>query len=284
MTILITAASGHLGHLIIGSLIARGTAPADIVAGARTPDKVADLADLGVRVVPFDYDRPDTLVAGFQSVERVVLVSSSEFGKRAVQHQNVIDAAKNAGVNAIAYTSVYQATTNPLPLSPEHAATEQALAVSEIPHVLLRNGWYIENYAPDVERARQSGVIAAAVGDARVAAAARADYAEAAAIAITDDAYLGRTLELVGDDAFSYEELASAVGALLGSDVSYQPLTSEQLIHSLRAAGLDEGTAGFVAGLDAGIADGALDSADRTLSGILGRPTTPLLEGLRAIR
>lgn len=282
MTILVTAASGHLGRLIIRALIARGTAPAQIVAGARTPGKAADLADLGVRVVPFDYDQPETLAAGLQGVERLVLVSGPEIGNRAAQHQNVIDAAKNAGVSAIAYTSVYQAMTSPLPLAAEHAATEHALAEAGIPHVLLRNGWYIENYEPEIERARRSGVIAAAAGDGRVAAAARVDYAEAAAIAITDDTYLGRTLELVGDHAFSYQELASAIGALLGTDVTYQPLTSEQLVNALREAGLDEGTAGFVAGLDAGIATGALDSTDRTLAGILGRPTTSLIDGLRA--
>lgn len=281
MTVLVTAASGRLGRLIIGSLIDRGTAPSDIVAGARTPGKAADLAELGVRVVPFDYDRPDTLAAGLQGVDRLVMVSGSEFGKRAAQHRAVIEAGKIAGVQAIAYTSVHRATDSPLPLAPEHAETERALAESGIPHVLLRNGWYIENYAPDIERARQSGVVAAAVGEARVAGAARADYAEAAAVTITDDTYLGQTLELVGDAAFSYADLASAIGELLSRDVTYHPLTVEQLVITLQGAGLDEGTAGFVAALDAGIAAGALDSSDPTLSEIIGRPTTPLVDGLR---
>ncbi|MBT2486496.1 MULTISPECIES: hypothetical protein [unclassified Microbacterium] len=180
--------------------------------------------------------------------------------------------------------TAFLAIISPLAFADWTLATDRShRTASGIPHVLLRNGWYIENYAPDVERARQSGVIAAAVGESRVAAAARADYAEAAAIAITDGTYLGRTLELVGDTAFSYADLASTVGELLGRDVTYQPLRSAQFIAALRGAGLDEDTAGFVAGLDTGIAEGALDSADLTLAEMLDRPTTPLIDGLRAV-
>lgn len=280
MTILVTAASGHLGRLVVTSLLERGVAASDIVAGARTPEKIADLAEKGVRTAVVDYDAPETLAAAFAGVDRLVLVSGSEVGKRAAQHQAAIDAAVAAAVTAIAYTSLYRATESALPLAAEHIATEQALAASGVAHVLLRNNWYIENYAGDVARAADSGTIAAATGEARVAGAARADYAAAAAAAILDDAYLGRVLELAGDTAFTYADLAAAAAEITGREVVYQPLTSEQLVAGLREHGLDEGTAGFVAALDAAIAAGALDSTDRTLSEVIGRPTTSLVAAL----
>jgi NAD(P)H dehydrogenase (quinone) len=278
MTILVTGASGHLGRLIIQQLLAHGVDAAEIVAGARTP---AAVADLGVRAVAFDYDDPDTLRAGLAGVDRLVLVSGSVPGGRVAQHRNVIDAAVQAGVSALAYTSIYGGDSA-LPLAPEHVATEALIAASGIPHVLLRNNWYIENYVRDVAGAAETGTIAAAVGDARVAGAARVDFAEAAAVAITDDAYLGRTLELAGDAPFSYADLAAAASEIHGRDVQYVPLTPEQQRETLLGYGLDEGTVEFVVALDAGIAAGALDSGDRTLSQIIGRPTTPLVEGLRA--
>lgn len=198
MTILVTGASGHLGRLIIQQLLERGVDAADIVAGARTP---AAVADLGVRAVAFDYDAPETLRAGLVGVDRLVLVSASVPGARVAQHRNVIDAAVEAGVSAIAYTSIYGGDSA-LPLAAEHVQTEALLAASGLPTVLLRNNWYIENYARDVATAAESGRITAAVGDAKVAGAARVDFAAAAAVAITDDAYLGRTLELAGDLPF----------------------------------------------------------------------------------
>ncbi|QCQ17442.1 NmrA family NAD(P)-binding protein [Microbacterium sp. RG1] len=282
MTVLVTAASGHLGRLIVESLLARGVAASDVVAGSRSLDKVADLAERGVRTAVVDYDAPETLDAAFAGIDRVVLVSGSEVGKRLAQHQAVIDAAVAAKVGGLVYTSLYHATTSPLPLAAEHVATEEALAASGLPHTILRNNWYIENYAQDVARAAESGVIAAAVADGKVAAAARADFAEAAAVVATDDAYLGRVLELAGDVAFGYADLAAAAAEIHGRDVTYVALSEEHLLEALRGAGLDEGTAGFVAALDAGIAAGALDSQDRTLSQLIGRPTTSLVEGLRA--
>ncbi|WDG18081.1 NmrA family NAD(P)-binding protein [Microbacterium sp. Clip185] len=282
MTILVTAASGHLGRLIVESLLERGVAASDVVAGSRSLDKVAELADRGVRTAVVDYDAPETLDAAFAGVDRVVLVSGSEVGKRLAQHQAVIDAAVAAKVGGLVYTSLYHATTSPLPLAAEHVATEEALAASGLRHTILRNNWYIENYAQDVARAAESGVIAAAVADGKVAAAARADYAEAAAVVATDDAYLGRVLELAGDVAFGYADLAAAAAEIHGRDVTYVALSEEHLLETLRGVGLDEGTAGFVAALDAGIAAGALDSEDRTLSQLIGRPTTPLVDGLRA--
>ncbi|WP_341997540.1 SDR family oxidoreductase [Microbacterium sp. LWH7-1.2] len=282
MTILVTAAGGQLGHLVIDALLERGVAPGDIVAGARTTSKVADLVERGIRVVPLDYDAPEAVAAALEGVDSVLLISGSELGRRYEGHVNVIDAAKAAGVAKLVYTSLAHADSADFVLAPEHKATEQHLAASGVPAVVLRNNWYTENYAPDVLRAAETGVIAASVGDATVAAASRADYAEAAAVVLIEDGHLGRTYELSGDTAVSYADLAAAAAELLDRDVAFVPVSREQLEAALTEAGLDAGTVGFVAEMEAGIARGVLADADPALARLLGRPTTPVADGLRA--
>lgn len=281
MTILVTAAGGQLGHLVIDALLERGVAPADIVAGARTTSKVADLVDRGIRVVPLDYNAPETVTAALEGVDAVLLISGSEPGRRYEGHVNVIDAAKAAGTAKVVYTSLAHADSVDFVLAPEHKATEEYLAASGVPAVVLRNNWYTENYMPDVLRAAETGVVAASVGDATVAAASRADYAEAAAVVLTEDGHLGRTYELSGDTAVSYADLAAAAAEVLGREVAYVPVSREQLEGALAEAGLDAGTVGFVAEMEAGIARGVLADADPTLARLLGRPTTPVADGLR---
>jgi len=280
MTILVTGTSGHLGRLVIERLLARGAAASDLVAGARSLEKVADLAERGVRVAEVDYDRPETVSAALDGVDRVLLVSGAEVGKRVAQHQAVIDAA--SGVELFAYTSLYRATESPLPLAAEHVATEAAIAASGLPAVILRNDWYTENYLGDVQRAAESGEIAASAGDGRVSSATRADYADAAAAVLLGEGHAGRVYELAGDVAWSFDDLAAAATEVTGRPVTYRRLTTAEHIAGLEAAGLDAGTAGFVAALDAGIAAGALAATERTLADLIGRPTTPLVDALRA--
>ena len=282
MTILITGATGQLGRLVVDNLLARGIEPSAVRAGARDVARAADLAELGVQVGPLDYDAPETVAAAVDSVDALLLVSSSEVGKRAAQHQAVIDAAGAAGVAKLVYTSASKATTSDLVLAPEHKATEEAIAASGIPAVILRNNWYTENYVPDVARAKDTGVIAASVGEGRVATASRIDYAEAAAVALTEDGHIGQVYELGGDVAWSFDELAAAASELTGREVRYTPITTAEHAAELEAAGLDAGAVGFVTALDANIRDGALAETDGTLSRLIGRPTTPLDEGLRA--
>ncbi|GAA1758546.1 SDR family oxidoreductase [Agromyces humatus] len=283
MTILVTATSGRLGSLVVDALLERGAPPADLVATARDTAKIEQLAARGIRTVELDYDRPETIAAALDGVDAVLLISGSEPGSRAAGHRNVIDAAKAAGVAKLVYTSVSKATTADLALAPDHKATEEAIAASGVPAVILRNNWYIENYAADVSRAASTGIIAASVGDGRVAGAGRADFAAAAAAVLLDDGHLGQVYELDGDAAFGYDELAAAASVVLGREVAYQRLTTDEHMAALEGAGLDAGIAGFVAALDDGIRRGVLGDTDGTLSRLIGRPTTSLVDGLRAV-
>ena len=282
MSLVITGATGHLGRLVVESLIARGTAPSDIVATGRSLDKLAALADLGVRTAVLHYSRPETVAATVAAGDTLLLVSGSEVGRRAPQHATVIAAAKKAGVARIVYTSAPKATTSALVLAPEHKATEETLVASGVPFTILRNGWYTENYAGEIEKARESGSIVASVGDGRVASASRKDYADAAAVVLADDGHVGAVYELSGDVAWNFDELAAAIGGIVSRDVVYARLTPEEHTTMLASYGLDEGTVGFVVALDGNIRDGLLEETSGDLARLIGRPTTPLAEGLAA--
>jgi NAD(P)H dehydrogenase (quinone) len=282
MTILVSGASGRLGRLVLDRLIARGVPASELVAGARSPREVDDLRARGIRTVAFDYDDPATLRAGLKGIDRFVLVSVSQPNTPVTQHDAVIEAAAAADVSALAYTSVYRASESALPLAPIHAAAERAIAATDLPAVILRNNSYTELYLGTVMRARQTGIITAAAGGGRIAGATRPDFADAAAVAITGESYLGRVLELSGDAAFSYADLAAAAAQIWGRDVAYLALTGEQMLSQFSSLGLDAKTAQVLATIDDAIAAGHLDSSDRTLSEMIGRPTTSLIDALRA--
>ncbi|MEP6482421.1 MAG: SDR family oxidoreductase, partial [Rhodoglobus sp.] len=202
--IVITGATGHLGRLIVESLLARGVAPDQLVAAGRNAEKLAELETLGVRTARIDYTDPDGLAAAFAGADKVMLVSSSEVGHRVAQHSAVIDAAVAAGVKHLIYTSAPAATTSALILAPEHKATEEYLVASGIPFTILRNGWYTENYIQTAQQGGESGTIASSAGEGRVASASRKDYADAAAVVLTTAGHDGKVYELSGDTAWSF--------------------------------------------------------------------------------
>jgi NAD(P)H dehydrogenase (quinone) len=282
MSIVVTGATGHLGRLIVEALLRDGTPASEIVAGGRDLAKLDDLKALGVAVARIDYNDPASMTAAFDGADTLMLVSSGVPGNRVAEHSAAIDAAKAAGITRIVYTSAPAATTSALLLAPEHKATEEYLQAAGIPFTILRNSWYTENYTGAAQQAIATGTLAASVGDGRVASASRVDFADAAAAVLTSDGHENATYELSGDTAWDHTELAATISDISGKPVVYTPLTPEEHQAALIAAGLDEGTAGFVVGLDGNIRDGLLAVTTGDLSRLIGRPTTPLREGLAA--
>jgi NAD(P)H dehydrogenase (quinone) len=284
MSIVVTGATGHLGRLIIERLIARDTAPSEIVAAGRDADRLASVARLGVATAVIDFAAPASLDSALAGADTLMLVSSSEVGQRTQQHANAIAAATRAGITRIVYTSAPHADTSTLILAPEHKATEQALRDSGITFTILRNNWYTENYVSAMTQAAATGTHADSTRGGRIASASRIDFADAAAVVLTTAGHENATYELGGDRAWDGAELAAAMAEVLGTPVAYAPLTPEQHTAALTAAGLDSGTAGFLVALDANIHDGLLGETTGDLARLIGRPTTPLSEGLRAGR
>jgi NAD(P)H dehydrogenase (quinone) len=279
--IVITGATGQLGRLVIQELLK--TAPAsEIVAAVRSPEKAADLAALGVQVRHADYTLPATLATAFEGASRLLLISSSEVGQRLPQHRAVIDAAKQAKVPLLAYTSILHADRSPLGLAMEHQATEALLRESGLPFVLLRNGWYTENYTGNVATAIAHGAVLGSARDGRIASAARADYAAAAAAVLVRDDQAGLIHELAGDEAFTLQQLAAEIARQSGKPVVYQDMPQAAYAAALESVGLPSGFAQLLADSDAGAAQGALFDDGHRLSQLIGRPTTPLADSVAA--
>lgn len=277
--IAITGATGKLGRLVIEQLKNR-VAASQIVALVRTPSKAANL---GVTAREADYDRPETLVAALAGVETLLLISSSEVGKREAQHGNVIDAAKKAGVRRIAYTSLLRATTSPLTaLATEHIATEKLLKASGLIVTLLRNGWYTENYTGQAGGAVANGALIGAAGEGKISSAARKDYAEAAAVVLTTPGHEGKVYELAGDESYTLAGLAAEISSQTGKTIPYKNLTETEYAAALAGFGMPAPVAAMLANLDTGTAAGGLFDDGHQLSHLIGHPTTPLAKCVAA--
>lgn len=273
--IFVTGASGELGHLVVETLL-KSLPASEIVAGARTLSKADDLVERGVEVRQIDYEKAETLATAFVDIEKLLLISSSEIGKRARQHHAVIAAAKNAGVKLLVYTSVLKADTSILGLAQEHRETEDALVASGVPCVILRNGWYTENYAASIPMAVENGAFVGCAGDGHISSAARIDYAEAAAaVLLSQDEQAGKVYELAGDGAYTLAEFAAEISTQSGKTIGYNNMTEEEYRNLLVGAGLSEPVAALLADSDAGAAKGALFDESQTLSKLIGRRTTP---------
>ncbi|MBV7406029.1 SDR family oxidoreductase [Enterobacter sp. ENT03] len=280
--IAITGATGQLGQLVIAALL-KSVPASQIVAVVRNPAKADALAQQGIVVRQGDYGDEAALTRALNGVEKLLLISSSEVGQRAVQHRNVINAAKAAGVGFIAYTSVLHADTSPLGLATEHIETENMLAASGIPYALLRNGWYSENYLASAPPALEHGVFLGAAGDGKIASATREDYAAAAAKVISEEGHAGKVYELAGDTAWTLSELAAELSAQSGKNVVYQNLSEAEYAAALRGVGLPDAFASLLADSDTGASKGGLFDDSHTLSKLIGRPTTPLADSIKAM-
>jgi NAD(P)H dehydrogenase (quinone) len=195
----------------------------------------------------------------------------------------VIDAAAAAGVRLIAYTSLLKADSSTLPMAGEHAATEALLRASGVLFVLLRNGFYIENYTDRLGPSLSLGALLGSARHGRIAAASRADYAAAAVAVLTTERHGGRTYELAGDHAFTMHELAGAVSAWAGRNIPYEDVPASAHRNALMQAGLSAQMVDFLVATDAAISRGDLDSSSGDLHALIGRDTHTLADVLAGL-
>lgn len=272
--IAVTGANGQLGRLVLKHLAKLTAQP--VRALVRSPEKAADLASGQVAVVKADYDDSSTLPAALEGVERLLLISGSEVGKRVPQHKAVIDAAKAAGVRFIVYTSLLNVPQSSLLLGEEHKETEKLLSESGIAHAVLRNGWYVENFGGTISAALAHGAVAGASGDGKFSAAGREDYAEAAARIVSGSDLSTRALELGGSSAFSLADLAAELSSQTGRDIPFNNLPEATYAGILVQAGLPEGFAKILADADRGASEGDLFTASTALEDLNGHPARSL--------
>ncbi len=281
--IAITGANGQLGQLVIQALLKQVDAN-ELVALVRSPEKALALKALGVQVRQADYNQPTTLSSALKGVDKLLLISGSEIGQRVPQHQAVINAAKEADVKLLAYTSILKANTSPLILAGEHKATEHAIKESGLDAVILRNGWYNENYSANLQGVLQSGVVATAAQDGKFSTAARADYAQAAANVLTSQtSQAGKVYELAGDNAYNQQEYAEEVAKQADKSIQFLSLSSEDFSQALVSHGLPEGFANVLADSDLHARKGWLFDDSKALSKLIGRNTTSISQSIKEV-
>lgn len=276
MKIGVTGATGQLGRLVVESLKSKVSA-GTIVALVRNPEKAADF---GIEARAFDYTQAENLVASLKGIDKLLLISGNEVGQRLPQHLAVIDAAKQAGVKQLFYTSILHADSSPLGLATEHLATEVAIKESGLTYTILRNGWYTENYTGSAKGAVGAGAFIGNAGDGKIASAARVDYAEAAAVVLAGEGHEGKTYELAGDEAYTLTELAAEISKQSGKTIPYNNLTEAEYAGILKSFGLPDGLAEMLANSDTGASKGGLFDDSKVLSELIGRPTTSLAKVL----
>jgi NAD(P)H dehydrogenase (quinone) len=281
MSVVITGATGELGRLTVEALLRRGVPAPDIIATGRNTAGIKNLADRGVTVRRADFADPDSLAAAFAGADKLLLISASiPVDERVANHRRAIDAALAAGVSLVAYTSMSYADTATTILAATHRATEEYLRERGVPSVMLRNSWYLENYTAQLPLVLRNGTVVGAAGQGRVSAAARADYAEAAAAVLTTEGHAGAVYELGGDEAFTLAELATVISAAAGKQITYTDLPAPKLAQVLTGAGLPAEVADSVADADLGLSRGELFTSSGDLRRLIGRPTTPLADAV----
>jgi NAD(P)H dehydrogenase (quinone) len=280
MSTVITGATGHLGRLVIDHLLATGTPPAQIVATGRDLDKLTDFAERGVTVRRADFADPRTLADAFAGADAMLLVSTTTVGERFDNARNAIDAAAHAGVSQIVYTSIVNASTAQMTLADEHRRTEDYLRESGSAFVILRNGWYLENYTDQLPMIAQYHALLGSARDGLVSAASRRDYAAAAVAVLTQAGHSGATYEL-GGTPFTLTELAATISEVLGTHIAYQDMSVTDYTGALTSAGLPPEMAAAVADADAGLARGELFTDSDDLVKLIGRPATTAREAVQ---
>jgi NAD(P)H dehydrogenase (quinone) len=281
-TFLVTGAGGHLGRLVVERLLAAKAGK--VVAASRDPAKLADLAARGAETRRADFDDPASLDTAFKGVDRLLIVSTDALGVpglRQRQHQAAVAAAAHAHVSHVVYTSMPNPEPGSLiPFAPDHYETEQALTKSGLPHTILRVSWYAENLLRSLPSILSTGKWFSSAGEGRVANVARDDVAGAAAAALIKAP--GGKFDITGPELLTTRQIAAIVAAVFAKPVEVVPVSDEQLLAGLVAAGVPKPFAELGVAFDANTRAGKIDLISDAVAKLTGKPPTPLRDVLAA--
>ncbi|WP_339148656.1 MULTISPECIES: SDR family oxidoreductase [unclassified Sutcliffiella] len=282
MKMLVTGATGKLGSKIVETLLNK--VPGNQLAvSVRNPDKAEGLRARGVDVRKGDFDYPETLDAAFAGVDRLLIISADgENETRIRQHANAIAAAERAGVKFIAYTSIANAKESENFLAPTHKATEEAIMKTGIPYSFLRNNWYLENEISSIQGILAGAPWVTSAGNGKVGWALQQDYAEAAVAVLTGNGHENTIYELSGK-LLTQKEFVSALGNVLGKEVPKQQVDDNTYADIMKGAGVPDFLIPFLVEIQTGIREGTLEVESNDFEKLLGRPATPISDGLNQI-
>jgi len=279
--ILITGATGEFGKNAVKQLIAKGVSSSDISVLSRTEEKANHYKADGITVKIGDYTNYNSLVEAFKDVDKLLFISSSEIENRAEQHLNVVNAAKEAGVKHVVYTSFMR---NQEPdnsaiafLQDSHLKTENWLKESGITYTILQNATYLDMLPMFIgEQVLETGIIMQPAKEGKSSLVLRQELAEAAAVVLTSNGHENKTYPLVNHQAISYQEVAETIAQVTGKSINYQSPSAEEYQATLKSYGVPEEYIGIFTAFSVAQANGELEMSDNSLEQLLGRkPTTP---------
>ena len=282
-TIFVTGASGQLGRLVIKHLLARNVASRRIIAGTRSPEKLADLAAAGIEVRAIDFEDQNGLTAAFKEVGTVLIISTDALdanNTRLKQHRNAVSSAVAAGVQRIAYTSQPNPASSLLSFAPDHLETERAIQVTGLPHIFFRNGWYHENLLRSLPHALESGQWHTTSPGGRTSYVGRDNIAEAIAAALTTSTSGSRTYTLTGAEALSNKDIATLASKAAGKPIKVVPVTDEEFVAGIKAAGVPDVFVSVLASIEAEVRAGNLSIVTDHVEQLIARPPKPLAQYL----
>ncbi|UOQ69816.1 SDR family oxidoreductase [Hymenobacter volaticus] len=282
--ILVTGATGHLGRAVLQTL-ANNTAPSNLAALVRDPDKAADLQAQGINIRVGDYSDLASLKQAMQGVTKVLLISGGGESDALQQHYNVVDAARQAGVECLAYTSraLKDRSTLTNQLMVRHFQTEDYIKASGLAYVLFRNILYMEALPQFTGPHVLSTGITLPAGEGKVAYALRSEMGEAIAHVLLENSNTNKTYYLTGSEAYSFHDVAAALTTLSNKPVTYTPVETVAFEEQLQARGLPTVVIPRIVGFMTDIKNGQEEIVSSDLEQLLGRKPTALLDGVRRI-
>ncbi|HKJ43248.1 MAG TPA: SDR family oxidoreductase [Sunxiuqinia sp.] len=285
--ILVTGATGHLGGQVLKFLTEK-VEPSSLAAISRDPSKLASYKEKGVTVFQADYDDPQSLETAFTGIDALYFVSGSDLFKRMEQHENVVAAAKKAGVKHIVYTSIQrkdETDNSPVALvSGSHLKTEELLKESGMAYTIMKHNLYSE-YVPVYigDQVIDTGVVYFPAGDGKVAFATRTDMAEAGAVVLTTDGHENKSYEISTETAYSFHDIAKMLTEIAGKQINYVSPPVDEFKKTLKDAGVPEGGIEVGAMFAQGMSAGEFNFPDNTLKKLIGHKPEDLSETLQKI-
>lgn len=282
MKILVTGATGKLGGKIVETLL-KSVPAGQIAVSVRNPGKAGALKDRGVDVRHGDFDLPETLDSAFNGIDRILIISTDGDNRTRIrQHAAAVAAAQHAKVGFIAYTSAANARESRLFLAEVHRVTEEAIMKTGIPYCLLRNNWYLENEIGNIKGVMAGAPWVTSGGNGRIGWAVQQDYADAAAAVLTGNGHENKIYELSGK-LLTQEEFVSITGKILGKELHVKHVDDAAYAEFIKSAGMPEFLIPILLGIQKGIREKTLEIESGDFEKLLGRPLTPLSEGLKKI-
>lgn len=286
-TILVTGASGNFGKATIDFLLNKGIDPTNISALVRDESKAVDLATKGINIKIGDYDNYDSLLAAFQGIDKLLLVSGTDLANRSAQQLNVVKAAKEAGVKHILYTSFErknETETSPIAfLAQSHIDTDNAIKASGMQYTIFRNNLYLDVLPMFLgEQVLETGIYFPA-GEGQAAYVSRNDLAEAVAVVLSSEGHENKEYAMNNIEDYSMNDIAETLSTITNKEVPYINPISEEYAETLKSAGVPGEYIGMFVGFAAAIKQGEFNTESTDLEKLLSRKPMTLAEFLKQV-